>query len=302
MAVGARGLVALYRPEYEQDSGSVNSIGGPLLPSSDMVIDDHQSSFSDVAAATDISVSSLDVSQQWKLRQVSLIHQKVLVIAEVAWPVQRTTDGQASDYLVTWEVDGGGLKGHLYTDATSVTLSLWPDTVYHIQVDLVTASQDAVIQMRSAPLTIDTHKAPTVQSDESRPLPAAPLIDRLPLSSASAASSSSSSSSGNSGAGRRLEATVGVGAAAGISLFLLVLATAIGVRRHRQARSSSLMSIDVERDPRRRHTAGPFTIGSVKTIDVDRSAFPPCAVHSLEHCLAFQQRSHQQQTASALPH
>lgn len=316
MAVGARGLVALYRPEYEQDSGSVNSIGGPsLLPSSDVVIDDHQdplAAATQMTAADDISVSSLDVSQQWKLRQVSLIHQKVLVIAEVAWPVQRSADGQSSDYLVTWEVDGGGLKGHLYTDATSVTLSLWPDTVYHIQVDLVTASQDAVIQLRSSPLTIDTHKAPTVQSDESRPLPAAPLIDRLPSSSSSSLSSalpsSDSSSGNNSGAGRRLEATVGVGAAAGVSLFLLVLATAIGVRRHRQASNSMSLdssSLAAHRDPRRRHTAGPFTIGSVKTIDVERPAYPPpCAVHSLQHCLAFQQqqRSHQQQVASALPH
>ena len=53
---------------------------------------------------------------------------------------------------------------------------LWLDTVYLIQVDLVTALLDA-IQMRSAPLTIDI-KAPVVQSEESRTLPAAPLIDR----------------------------------------------------------------------------------------------------------------------------
>jgi len=61
---------------------------------------------------------------------VSLIHQKVLVIAEVAWE-PRVTRGV---YLVTWEVDGGGLKGNLFTDSTCVTLSLWPDTIYHIQV------------------------------------------------------------------------------------------------------------------------------------------------------------------------
>ena len=66
----------------------------------------------------------------WELREVSLIHQKVLVIAEVAWE-PRVTRGV---YLVTWEVDGGGLKGNLFTDSTCVTLSLWPDTIYHIQV------------------------------------------------------------------------------------------------------------------------------------------------------------------------
>ena len=148
-----------------------------------------------------------------------------MVIAEVAWPVQRSPDGQSADYLVTWEVDGGGLKGHLYTDSTAVTLSLWPDTVYHIQVELVTGAEESV-QLRSTPLTIDTHKAPVVTSEE-RPLPAAPLIDRLPSST---------------GSGRRLEATVGVGAAAGICLFLLVLATAIGIRRHRQATQTLRLS------------------------------------------------------------
>lgn len=61
---------------------------------------------------------------------MSLIHQKVLVIAEVAWE-PRVPRGV---YLVTWEVDGGGLKGNLFTDSTCVTLSLWPDTIYHIQV------------------------------------------------------------------------------------------------------------------------------------------------------------------------
>lgn len=270
LAVGGKGLVALYRPEHE-DSSTENAIAAPLpasLPSSDTVIETD-----DVLPVEDPSGSiiKLPASPLWKLREVSLIHQKVLVIAEVAWPVQHSSDGQASDYLVTWEVDGGGLKGHLYTDATSVTLSLWPDTVYHIQVDLVTATSDA-IQLRSSPLTIDTHKAPVVQSEESRPLPAAPLVDRLP-----------SSSSGSSGHGRRLEATVGVGAAAGISLFLLVLATAIGIRRHRQA----TLRLSERVDGRSRSIE---SLTAVKTIDVERVPYlmvQPCPVHSLQHCLSF---------------
>lgn len=69
--------------------------------------------------------------QGWQLREDSLIHQKVLVIAELSW-AQRGPAGGV--YLVTWEVDGGGLKGNLFTDSTHVTLSLWPDTVYHVQV------------------------------------------------------------------------------------------------------------------------------------------------------------------------
>lgn len=71
----------------------------------------------------------------WNLREISLIHQKVLVIAEIAWDAVTTyVVQQRPVYFVTWEVDGGGLKGNLFTDSTCVTLSLWPDTVYHIQV------------------------------------------------------------------------------------------------------------------------------------------------------------------------
>ena len=69
--------------------------------------------------------------QGWQLREDSLIHQKVLVIAELSWAKRGPAGGV---YLVTWEVDGGGLKGNLFTDSTHVTLSLWPDTVYHVQV------------------------------------------------------------------------------------------------------------------------------------------------------------------------
>ena len=159
----------------------------------------------------------MSTNEQWKLREVSLIHQKILVIAEVAWPVPKATDSSSTDYLVTWEVDGGGLKGHLYTDSTSVTLSLWPNTVYHIQVELMSESNS--IKMISSPLTIDTHKAPQVQQEE-RPLAAAPLIDRLPSSGAS---------------GRRLQATVAIGAAgAALSLFVIVILAVVGVRRQRR--------------------------------------------------------------------
>ncbi|KAL5242014.1 hypothetical protein ACI65C_009424, partial [Semiaphis heraclei] len=71
-----------------------------------------------------------DTSEVWNLREVSMIHQKVLVIAEVAWDARQV---HRPAYLVTWEIDGGGLKGNLFTDTTCVTLSLWPDTAYLIQ-------------------------------------------------------------------------------------------------------------------------------------------------------------------------
>ncbi|XP_054264848.1 uncharacterized protein LOC128987837 [Macrosteles quadrilineatus] len=95
-----------------------------------------------------------DIDGRWNLRQLSLIHQKVLVIAEVAWNPQ-TTSSVAPVYLVTWEVDGGGLRGNLFTDSTAVTLSLWPDTVYHIQVELV--RHDWKHGGQSEQLVLDTH-------------------------------------------------------------------------------------------------------------------------------------------------
>lgn len=80
---------------------------------------------------------------------------QILVLAEVAWEPRM----DHTEYLVTWEVDGGGLKGNLFTDTTSVTLSLWPDTIYHIQVELASHAD------KSAPLTLDTHKALQVSFD-----------------------------------------------------------------------------------------------------------------------------------------
>lgn len=75
------------------------------------------------------------VGEPFELRVVSLIHQKSLVIAELKW--DEIGGNPNLEYLITWELTGGGLKGHLVTDSTSVTLSLWPDTTYRIQVSRV---------------------------------------------------------------------------------------------------------------------------------------------------------------------
>lgn len=79
-----------------------------------------------------VSEESDKAIEPFELRVVSLIHQKSLVIAELKWDEIGGNPNQ--DYLITWELTGGGLKGHLVTDSTSVTLSLWPDTTYQIQV------------------------------------------------------------------------------------------------------------------------------------------------------------------------
>ncbi|XP_057655152.1 uncharacterized protein LOC130893242 [Diorhabda carinulata] len=97
----------------------------------------------------------------WILREISLIHQKVLVIGEIAWEPK----ANHGVYLVTWEVDGGGLKGNLFTDSTCVTLSLWPDTIYHIQVELVSRIP-GVENIKSEMMDLDTGRAQKVSTDE----------------------------------------------------------------------------------------------------------------------------------------
>ncbi|KAI8432192.1 hypothetical protein MSG28_004651 [Choristoneura fumiferana] len=109
--------------------------------------------------AHDTNTSNHD-QHKWTLKEISLIHQKVLVIGEIAWE-PRIARGV---YLVTWEVDGGGLKGNLFTDSTRVTLSLWPDTIYHIQVELVSRTP-GVDNERSETMTIDTSRAQRVSTE-----------------------------------------------------------------------------------------------------------------------------------------
>ncbi|RZF37658.1 hypothetical protein LSTR_LSTR003069 [Laodelphax striatellus] len=88
----------------------------------------------------------------WRLRQVSVIHQEAVVIAEVAWEARQPR----ALYLVTWEVAGGGLRGNLLTASTSVALSLWPDTQFHVQVELMNPGQTS--PEKSEELLVDTHK------------------------------------------------------------------------------------------------------------------------------------------------
>lgn len=43
-------------------------------------------------------------------------------------------DSGKLNFLLSWEIFGGGLRGNLVTDTCSASISLWPDTVYIIQV------------------------------------------------------------------------------------------------------------------------------------------------------------------------
>ncbi|RZC32151.1 hypothetical protein BDFB_008962, partial [Asbolus verrucosus] len=115
--------------------------------------------------ATTSKSTTTDADAPWVLREVSLIHQKVLVIGEIAWEPKAAR----GVYLVTWEVDGGGLKGNLFTDSTCVTLSLWPDTVYHIQVELVSRIP-GVENLKSEMMDLDTGRAQKVSTESQEDL------------------------------------------------------------------------------------------------------------------------------------
>ena len=63
---------------------------------------------------------NLDAEEVWPLLHEAEVKQSGLVAARVWWASQSSRGG---DYLVTWEVEGGGLKGHLYTDLPEVDLT-----------------------------------------------------------------------------------------------------------------------------------------------------------------------------------
>ncbi|KAJ8966683.1 hypothetical protein NQ314_003372 [Rhamnusium bicolor] len=89
-----------------------------------------------------------------------LFIRKFWSLGEIAWEPK----ANRGVYLVTWEVDGGGLKGNLFTDSTCVTLSLWPDTIYHIQVELVSRIP-GVENLKSEMMDLDTGRAQKVSTE-----------------------------------------------------------------------------------------------------------------------------------------
>lgn len=146
LVVDPQGLVTIYSPD--ESYNKENSLKKKKKINTE------------IRATTPDSMMTDPADQVWTLKEVSLIHQKVLVIGEIAWE-PRTNKGV---YLVTWEVDGGGLKGNLFTDSTCVTLSLWPDTVYHIQVELV-SRRPGLDNDKSEMMTLDTGRALKVSTE-----------------------------------------------------------------------------------------------------------------------------------------
>ncbi|KAL9873880.1 uncharacterized protein ACN427_012101 isoform 3-T3 [Glossina fuscipes fuscipes] len=84
----------------------------------------------------------------------SALRQGSLVITDIAW--DQAITNASKQCLVTWEVSGGGLMGNLLTDSSTVELSLWSDTIYHVQVTC--KHKDTGGMRRSYKLIVDTHK------------------------------------------------------------------------------------------------------------------------------------------------
>ncbi|KAM7349847.1 uncharacterized protein ACRADG_008616 isoform 2-T2 [Cochliomyia hominivorax] len=84
----------------------------------------------------------------------SALRQGSLVITDIAW--DQAITNASKQCLVTWEVSGGGLMGNLLTDSSTVELSLWSDTVYHVQVTC--KHKETGGMRRSFKLIVDTHK------------------------------------------------------------------------------------------------------------------------------------------------
>ncbi|XP_059480466.1 uncharacterized protein LOC132199619 isoform X2 [Neocloeon triangulifer] len=161
LVVDPEGLVTILSPTHQPTPSVILSTLAPEIVQQQALLQTIKSKVDD---------ESNEEQEPWRLEEVSLLHQRVLVIAEVSWAPR----ARRGVYLVTWELDGGGLKGNLFTDSTCVTLSLWPDTVYHIQVELVSRLGEkrhpaAPRVERSEVLLIDTRKAPQVEAGRSAP-------------------------------------------------------------------------------------------------------------------------------------
>ncbi|EDV99664.1 transmembrane protein fend [Drosophila grimshawi] len=90
----------------------------------------------------------------FELRVHHAQRQGALVLTDIGW--DELIANASRQCLITWEVSGGGLMGNLLTDTARAELSLWPDTVYNIQV---TCKHKLTGQMRrSLKLNVDTHQ------------------------------------------------------------------------------------------------------------------------------------------------
>ncbi|XP_017870811.1 PREDICTED: transmembrane protein fend [Drosophila arizonae] len=90
----------------------------------------------------------------FELRVHHAQRQGALVLTDIGW--DEMIANASRQCLITWEVSGGGLMGNLLTDTARAELSLWPDTVYNIQVTC--KHKLTGLMRRSLKLNVDTHR------------------------------------------------------------------------------------------------------------------------------------------------
>ncbi|XP_017042113.1 transmembrane protein fend [Drosophila ficusphila] len=88
----------------------------------------------------------------FELRILKAQRQESLVLTDIGW--DEMIANASRQCLITWEVSGGGLIGNLLTDTARAELSLWPDTVYNIQVKC--KHKLTGVMRRSIKLNVDT--------------------------------------------------------------------------------------------------------------------------------------------------
>ncbi|KAH8272714.1 hypothetical protein KR026_006138 [Drosophila bipectinata] len=88
----------------------------------------------------------------FELRVLKAQRQVSLVLTDIGW--DEAIANASRQCLITWEVSGGGLIGNLLTDTAWAELSLWPDTVYNIQVKC--KHRFTGVTRRSIKLNVDT--------------------------------------------------------------------------------------------------------------------------------------------------
>lgn len=130
-----------FRPTVNDDQGSIKlantgevnkSSSSSSRTSNDIPIFPHVphslgQSYDDRRKTQNLSNSG---SPPWNLKIMSMVQHKFLVLTELSWS-RRSEKG---NFLLTWEILGGGLKGNLVTDSNYTVINLLPHTAYSIQV------------------------------------------------------------------------------------------------------------------------------------------------------------------------
>ncbi|XP_039293516.1 uncharacterized protein LOC111044987 isoform X2 [Nilaparvata lugens] len=141
LVIGRNGLHTVYSPRHSTELPSaretaqevIRSLGGGSLQGLQIPGEEAQTLFRPFSG------------EKWNLREISRVRQESIVSTHITWDPRRSK----ALYLVTWEIDGGGLQGNLFTESSTVNLSLWSDTVFHIQVGIVGGQ-------RSEKITVNT--------------------------------------------------------------------------------------------------------------------------------------------------